>query len=202
MQRMNSSFRHARSEYQRATVLGFTLVELMITIAVLGIVMAIAVPSFQNMMARSRLTSAANEIIATVQEARMEAIRRRRNVVICPTTDGALCGGANWSRLISYVELGADNQAGATGETVIRNTVLKNQTLNLATSASLGTARLWFSSDGLLSVGAVAAPARSAAIRICSPKLSSENARDISMHTSRVAVVPAHSAACAAPANP
>lgn len=79
-------------------VLGFTLVELMITILVLAILLTIGVPSFQTMIQNNRLTSQVNEFISSLLYARSEAVRRNVNVIVCATTDGSSCGGAgtNW----------------------------------------------------------------------------------------------------------
>lgn len=62
---------------------GFTLVELMVTVAVLAIVLAIGVPSFQNAIAGNQVTSAANDFLATINMARAEAIRRGARVTVC-----------------------------------------------------------------------------------------------------------------------
>lgn len=85
---------------------GFTLVELMVTIAVLAILMAIAVPSFQNQSLSSRLRASANDLAAGVQLARSEAIKRNAVVQLCASSDGSSCGGG-WAD--GWIVLAADN---------------------------------------------------------------------------------------------
>lgn len=59
---------------------GVTLIELMVTIAVAAILLAIATPSFTALINSNRLTGAANEMVATLQAARMEAVRLNTTV--------------------------------------------------------------------------------------------------------------------------
>lgn len=61
---------------------GFTLIELMVTIAILGILSVTAVPMMQGYAAASRVTAATNELLATMAHARGEAIRRGTTVTI------------------------------------------------------------------------------------------------------------------------
>lgn len=62
---------------------GYTLVELMITILVASVLAVIAVPGFQRIMASSRLTSTANELVGALHTARMDAIKHNGTTQFC-----------------------------------------------------------------------------------------------------------------------
>lgn len=66
---------------------GFSLLELMTALAVAGVVLGIAAPSFNEFRRNNRLTGVANDFLAAVQIARTEAIKRQQIVSICSTTD-------------------------------------------------------------------------------------------------------------------
>lgn len=78
----------------------FTLIELMISILVLLVLMAIAVPSFTDLLARNRLSGQANELLSVIQLARSEAIKQNQTIRLCKAnaelTDCASASGA-WS---------------------------------------------------------------------------------------------------------
>lgn len=82
---------------------GFSLVELMITIVVLAVIIAISAPSFTGVFNGNRLTSRANELVASLQMARSEALRRNAAVVVCRSEDGNECAGeiGPWDRWIT-----------------------------------------------------------------------------------------------------
>jgi len=76
---------------------GFTLIELVMTIAILGILLTIGIPSFRELTTRNRITTQANEFMADIAHARAEAVRRNTRVTICKSNDGANCvTSANW----------------------------------------------------------------------------------------------------------
>ena len=70
---------------------GFSLLELMITIAVMAILLAIALPSFRDVFHRNEVSSASNALLASVSYARSESITRGQLVSMCPSADGASC---------------------------------------------------------------------------------------------------------------
>lgn len=76
---------------------GFTLVELLITVAIAAIVLTLGVPSFQETIRTNRLATATNELIGSFSLARSEAIRRRAPITICASSDQATCSDAAWS---------------------------------------------------------------------------------------------------------
>lgn len=61
---------------------GFTLVELMVIVAILGIFAGIAVPSFADLIRRNRVQSASEELYGLLQYARTEAVARGRSITI------------------------------------------------------------------------------------------------------------------------
>lgn len=67
---------------------GFTLVELMITLAVMAILLTVGIPSFQSIFQSNRLATQANEMIGSINLARSEAIKRGANVTITPNAGG------------------------------------------------------------------------------------------------------------------
>lgn len=71
--------------------LGFSLMELLITISVLAITIAIAVPSFSGVIGNSKLRSQVSEIQTALTYARTEAIRLNRSVVFCHSNNGTNC---------------------------------------------------------------------------------------------------------------
>lgn len=68
---------------------GLTLIELMVTLALLSVLMAVGIPQFTSSTANSRLTSAINALSGDLSFARTEAIKRGESITVT--------GAANWA---------------------------------------------------------------------------------------------------------
>lgn len=77
---------------------GFTLVEMMITIGIAAILLAVASPSFLNVVLGNRLNSSANNLVSSAILARSEAIKRNKQVRMCVSSDGATCATGGWEQ--------------------------------------------------------------------------------------------------------
>lgn len=74
---------------------GFTLVELIITLAVAAIIVTMAIPSFNTFVRGSRATTQVNDLITSLQFARGEAVKENKRVSICMSSDQSTCNGAS-----------------------------------------------------------------------------------------------------------
>lgn len=101
---------------------GFSLMELIVVVAVLAIVAAFALPGFAEVVRSNRLASASNELLTSISYARSEAIRNTRGAAICASTDGATCSeDGDWSEgWIIWADLNANGSIDADTETVLR----------------------------------------------------------------------------------
>ncbi|WP_337054117.1 GspH/FimT family pseudopilin [Pseudoxanthomonas sp. USHLN014] len=81
---------------RRSQTRGFTLLELMVTVTVLGILAAIAFPSFQNSIRSSRVSTTTSQFTAAIAMARSEAIKNTLAAGVCPSANGTACGN-DWS---------------------------------------------------------------------------------------------------------
>ena len=78
---------------------GFTLIELMTTIAIAAILVIIAIPNFNSFVKNNTLTTSANNLVFALNYARNEAVKRDAVVTLCPTSDGQTCiaSSTSWS---------------------------------------------------------------------------------------------------------
>jgi type IV fimbrial biogenesis protein FimT len=78
---------------------GFNMLELLIAIGILGVITAIAVPSFQSISINSSLSTETNDLVSSLRQARSEAAKQGQNVTVCAANvNFTACSGAgDWS---------------------------------------------------------------------------------------------------------
>lgn len=108
---MNSSA--ACKPMDKAT--GFTLIELVVTIAIAAVLTMVAAPSFVTFQRNSELTSVANSLLAAVNAARAEAMKTGLNAFVVPTGNGN-----NWtSGWVVFVDKDRNNTYSITNDTTV-----------------------------------------------------------------------------------
>ena len=88
---------------------GFTLVELVVTVAVLAIIVTLSIPSFRQLIEAQRMRAAAFDIVADLVLARSEALKRGTAVTLTPSADGWANG---WSVVAGAEEISKKNRVG------------------------------------------------------------------------------------------
>lgn len=100
---------------------GFTLFELMITMIVLSVLAAMAVPAFGNFLARQRVAAARSEMQVMLMLARSEALDRGLRIGLCPSADGHTCRtDSRWEQGYLLFEDRDYNRTRGASETILR----------------------------------------------------------------------------------
>jgi type IV fimbrial biogenesis protein FimT len=186
---------------------GFSLIELMVTVAIVAILASFAVPGLQSFIANSSLRSATNDVVSALAQTRSLAIKEGARVTMCKSSDGSQCATTgNWEQgWIIFVDSTRNspwlNASVDTGEAMS----FYNQSLTgnvLVKGNSTVSQYVSYSADGmsrLLNGGFLAG-----VIRVCSTSTAiadNVRARDITINNvGRVSVTTVSTSnACAAP---
>ena len=166
--------------------------ELLTTVVLAGIVVALAIPSYSRFVASSRVTDQTYELVGALNFARSEAIRRNATLTLCRAADDtatACTEGDNWGSWILRTNAGA----------VLRRGTFDDFGDTLRVSASLTEDRIAFSPDGLARTGGVllnSSDDDAHFFLICSTRYSSENVRRLTLGASSRITTTRESAAC------
>jgi type IV fimbrial biogenesis protein FimT len=87
---------------------GFTLIELMVSLTVAGILFAIAIPAFNSFLKNDRDTGQVNSLVGSFSYARSEAVKRAstNGITVCPSADGQNCDAGPWTEgwIVTYID--------------------------------------------------------------------------------------------------
>ncbi len=125
---------------------GMTLLELMIVIGIAGVLSAIAVPSFQNMIKSNTVGTYRDTLASDIKMARNEAVNTQSPVTICASNDQAACGGTWSDGWIVFVD---DDASGARNPATERLVNTNEGNDNIAIGNGAGTLSVTFSALGL-----------------------------------------------------
>lgn len=140
---------------RRGQHLGFTLIELVVALAVLGILLSVAVPAMRDFMYSQAVDAHANELATSLRMARSEALKRGYEVSVCAGANGVCSGTANWDKgWVVFV----DNAGGAANGTLV------------------ATEKVLRVQDGVSGIGEVSASAQSVTLSRSGILLASDGA--------------------------
>jgi type IV fimbrial biogenesis protein FimT len=126
---------------------GFTLPELLVTIAVASILLGIAVPSFSGLIVDNRLTTQANDLVSAINFARSEAIKRNRTVSLCRASSTAatacVASAGEWEHYLVRTSTGA----------IVRRGRISTHGGSVEVTSTLTNDQASFGSDGLVRTG-------------------------------------------------
>lgn len=93
-----------------ASIRGFSLIELLVTLSILAILLSVAVPSFSGLVADARVSETQNRLRAVLALARSEAIRQNQRITLCASQDATSCvgdarrGASIWSQALLFAD--------------------------------------------------------------------------------------------------
>lgn len=121
---------------------GFTIIELMITVSVLGILLALAMPDFQRLIQQNRIDSEVSGLQNLLMSARGEAIKRGQTVWVSSA-------GGNWTgALTAFVDVDGDFSQGPGEPTILTMAALSETVLVPAPPASALATGVGYSANG------------------------------------------------------
>ena len=99
---------------------GFTLLELLIVVGMVGLLMAFGIPAMSSFAKNDRLSTQINTLVGHLAYARSEAVTRSQQVGLCPSSDMSSCSGNNWADgWILYIDTDG-NLLYSSGEEILR----------------------------------------------------------------------------------
>jgi len=182
---MEGAFRSKRTHQYG----GFTLIELIVTVTVLAVGLVLAVSGYTNVIASNRLAATTNELVESIKQAQIQAIKRNTSVQFCSnsstnngsSTLGTACGGS--AGTVYWVDPGSGSAAQIQGQPQLPTTI----SIGDGTSSTTAVTALLFAGNGLATkVGASSGPYTGFVADIYSSSIKSNNHRCIYITTGSV----------------
>jgi type IV fimbrial biogenesis protein FimT len=161
---------------------GFSMVEIIVVLTIAGILLAIGVPGYLSLIQNNKVVSATNKLAASLNLARIEAIKRGLHVGICPANSAlTACGtSSQWTQgWIVFADANNNNSVDSSTDLISVTNALPQGSTVTSTSAIIT-----YDSTGFLASNA-------ASINLNATGCTGLNARTVNVNTNgRVSVVP------------
>jgi type IV fimbrial biogenesis protein FimT len=140
--------RHGSAARGRRGVGGFTLVELLLAVAMMALLAMVAVPALGSLVERSRVAAATTAMAVSLANVRMRAVESATPYTLCPSATGQACDrGSDWSRgWIAYADLDRSGQREA--PEVVADRIEAPAPDHVRVHSTQGRSRLVFQPDG------------------------------------------------------
>jgi len=146
--------KHKRPFGSPGRVVGITIVELVVSLAVVSILVTTGVPAFSNFIQSNKISESAFDALGTINLARAEAVKRRTRVVLCRSADSAAatpaCGGAanTWTTgWLVFASGDTNNTYEAATDTLLGRGVVRSSNVTVITNSTSNN-NLEYNSDG------------------------------------------------------
>lgn len=146
---------------------GFSLIELIVVLAIAGITLAVAVPSFRSTIQTNRIAAQSSDLISTLQLARSEASTRKNNIIVTSINN-------DWSSGYRVWEDQNNNTSYDAGEEIVEVAALEGQTTLSAAANGAAVNQLIFNSKGF-----IASPSASITLDMIAHDCKGTNRRSI-----------------------
>lgn len=179
---------------------GFTLIELIVTVTVMAVGLSLAISGYNNVITSNRLTSTTNELVESIKQAQMQAIKRNTQVQFCSNSStnnttsnlGTQCGSSAGAVYWQDPALSSPTQI----QTVPQ--MPANVSLGDGTSSTTAVTALLFTGNGLATKVGGSGPYTGFVADIYSSKMKTNNHRCLYMTTGSVISSCTASAICGA----
>lgn len=171
-----------RKAFRKCYQKGFTLIELIVAVAVVALALGLAAPSYEVFVVSSRMSGSVNELQGAIAYARSEAVKKQTTVTMCSSLDSATCANtAQWTNgWLIFTDRDSDATLDAT-DTIARvgNQQEGGSSVRLE-GFSYGAGVIQFNAEGMLRGG----NAVSGSVIVCPNDNEEQDAKAVVLYTS------------------